>query len=128
MNTSILLCVPLAQIVLLPFPFIAFFTFDRLMQHFYAAYRSEWKRLGQPHGFLWRPPEPNIGSGLPMFRSSMAWLRTVFSWLFIPPPSLQNDNQAAPLLRRLRLSVLIWNAGMLVVLLVVLLIATLLHA
>jgi hypothetical protein len=83
----------------------AFYFLDRLIRHEYQFHREAWERDGRPVGYLFRPPEAT------WLRSSLAFHRCSFAWLFQTPAWVRDDSSAKRLLSRLRWFVLIWNIG-----------------
>jgi hypothetical protein len=86
----------------------AFFNFDVLVRIEYRKYKDEWIIDGKPRGFFWKPPEST------WFSSSIAMQKLSFRWLFKTPQWMSNDPEAIDRLKRLRLLVLIFNAGIVV--------------
>ena len=101
-NMTIILCTFVGLMGVLVFAFI---NFDVLVQIEYRKYKDEWSIDGKPRGFFWRPPEST------WFASSIATQKLSFRWLFQTPHWVKNDTEAICRLKRLRLSVLIFNAG-----------------
>ena len=93
----------------------AFVTWDRLIQHEYAAHRPDWERDGRLVGMFWRPPETEVLGPVSSLRVSWATHRAMFGWLFSTPAWAADDPEAVRLMRRLRLLVLVWNVGLLAV-------------
>jgi hypothetical protein len=85
----------------------SFAMFDRLVQAEYAQDRLAWEADGQPRGFLWRAPECT------WFRSSWATNRVAFVWLFKTPTWAAPSATYCGWLKRLRISVLVWNVTIL---------------
>lgn len=98
----------------------ALLTFDQIVRLEYSAHRSRWEKDGKPHGFSWVPPESRMLRGW-MVRpgSFLALNRLAFVWLFKAPEWIQGDQRAIGLVRRLRILVLIWNIGLIGVLIFV---------
>lgn len=92
-------------VILLPFFFLAALNFDRLVRRLFEHHREEWNRLGGPRGYFWTPPE----GALPT--AGVAFMKCSMAWVFRLPDPLASDPEARRLQTRLRLSVLVWNAG-----------------
>lgn len=86
----------------------AFFSFGKLVKIEYRKYRHEWTIDGKPRKFFWRPPESSL------FSSSIAMQILTFRWLFRTPEWIRSDAEAVYWLRKLRLSALVFNAGIVV--------------
>lgn len=86
----------------------AFFNFDILVKIEYRKYKHEWNFDGKPRGFFWRPVEST------WFSSSLAAQKLSFRWLFKTPHWAHNDIEAMSRLKILRLSVIIFNVGIVV--------------
>ncbi len=86
----------------------AFFNFDVLVKIEHRKYRDEWNFDGKPRGFFWRPVEST------WFSSSIAAQKLSLRLLFKTPNWVHNDIEAMSRLKRLRLSVLIFNVGIVV--------------
>src|SRR6266480_4840348 len=84
----------------------AFYYLDQLIRREYSFHRQAWERDGRPNGFLFRPPE------LRLFSSGMAFQRCSLSWPFYTPEWVRADATARTLHRRMRVCVLVWNAGL----------------
>ena len=89
--------------------FYSFVLFDRLLRTEYEQYRPAWEADGSASGFFWRARECRL------FRSDLARLRLSLSWLFRTPAWVTNSSSGSATLRRLRLGVLVWNVGILLV-------------
>ena len=95
----------LSLLVLIAFLLSAFFAFDQLIRIEYEQHRDAWESDGKPVGFFWRAKECSlVGSG-----GARMWL-TVY-WLFQTPTWVATSPALQRKLRRLRLSLLVWNAG-----------------
>ena len=86
----------------------AFYFLDRLLRHEYHFHRDALETDGRPAGYLFHPPEAS------WFRSGLAFQRCAFRWLFSTPNWTRNDQIARTLLSRLRWCVLVWNIGILI--------------
>lgn len=105
----------LALIVLL---FFALITFDSLVRIEYRRHNQEWINDGKPKGFFGQPP------GTPLFGGSLATQKLSFLWLFKSPHWIKSDTEAHIHLRRLRRLVLIFNAGAILWLMIIMAIKT----
>ena len=94
-----------AGVPLLSVLFLSFYFQDQLVRHEYRLYRLAWERDGRPTGFFFHPPEAH------WFRSSFARTWVSMAWIFQSPDWVQEDAVAASILKRLRLCVLVWNLG-----------------
>jgi len=94
----------------------AFFSFDKLVKIEYRKYINQWNIDGKPRGFFWRPPESSL------FSSSIAMQILTFRWLFRTPEWMRNDTEAVYWLKKLRLSALVFNAGIVVSFLIIMII------
>jgi hypothetical protein len=107
----------LAALLLLLFVLIAvFLTFDQLVRLEYSSYRTNWEKDGGPAGFFWTSPEHRTFRG--RLTRSLTRSRVSLTWLFTTPEWIQVDEQARRLVRRLRILVLIWNVGIISVVIV----------
>jgi|SRR6266550_739634 len=103
---------PIIFLLLFPVLIAAFIIFDRLVRLEYSAYRSNWEADGKPHGFFWVPAESKSAGGwLVGSRSSFAFHRCTFGWLFSTPAWMRDNASARRLVFWLRLLVLTWNLG-----------------
>lgn len=99
--TIVFLCVLLVADLL-----SVFVAFDVLVKLMYRNHRTEWEAAGRPAGMFWRPPEVDGFA----FMSGFAMQRLSFVWLFRTPVWIGGDAAAKRWLLWLRLSVLVWNA------------------
>ena len=105
---------PYILFILIPILFVAFWTFDQLVRLEYHSYRTSWEADGKPHGFFFVPSESKAMGGLMVsLKSSFAFQYCVFSWLFSTPKWAKGDAKARGLLLWMRITVLIWNVGIL---------------
>ena len=81
----------------------SFVTFDRLVRTHYEFHREAWMADGKPRGFFWRAPECD------WFASSLALHRLSLTWLFSTPAWVAESPTYRALMKRLRMSVLVWN-------------------
>ncbi len=103
---------PYVLFFLIPVLLVAFWTFDQLVRLEYHSYRTNWEADGKPHGFFFVPSEIKTMGGLSVsFKSSFAFHRCVFGWLFSTPEWAKGDAKARRLLFWMRVTVLIWNVG-----------------
>jgi hypothetical protein len=79
----------------------SFVAFDRLVRHEAASHPEAWIADGRPNGMFWRP----LGG------SHWAKNRCMMVWPLRTPQWAKNDQEALRLLRWLRGLVLIWNFG-----------------
>lgn len=86
-------------ILLVPFAIAGFIVYDRLIRLEYGSYQLDWERDGRPGGIFWSPPGA-VRQGAPFLL-----------WMFKTPEWARDNQQARRLLRVLRLLVLIWNVG-----------------
>jgi hypothetical protein len=100
----LLLFIPL---FLLPSLLVAFLTFNRLLEIEQRQFEPQWIQGGRPRGWFQRK-EPN-GS----LREARAKYICTLKWLFYTPGWVRESRRAMHLLWRYRLSVLVWNAGLL---------------
>jgi len=92
---------------LLPFLFLSFISFDRLVRYQHTNHYDAWCRDGKPLGMFWKP------QGINLIRSGLAFHKVWPSWLFVTPSWATGDPAAMGLLRRYRSMVAIWNVGFL---------------
>ena len=59
---------------------------DRFLQYLHDHYPDEWKRLGQPCGFWWRPEGRN------RFEASLSSWRSTMPFLFLKQPEWINQD------------------------------------
>lgn len=85
-----------------------FYSFDRVIREQYENYRPYWEGAGKPHGICWHHSE---GAGI---SSSWATNRAMFLWLFKTPDWVKQSQTAQVWLRRCRVSIFVWNAGLIV--------------
>ena len=95
----------------------SFVFFDRLIRYEYHAHRGAWERDGRPTGYLFSPPEATL------FRSRLASGQCSGGWLFWTLPWIRGDSVARSLLSRMRWCVAIWNAGLILLVLLFLIYA-----
>ena len=95
----------------------SFVFFDRLIRHQYHTHRDTWERDGRPRGYLFSPPETT------WFHSGLATGRCSGGWLFWTPSWIRSDSVARALLSRMRWCVALWNAGLILLILLFLLYA-----
>jgi len=107
----------LLVLLLLPFLIGAFITFNQIIKVQYKENKNEWEASGRPCGFFWKPKEIKWPQGY------IARNRLAFIWLFKTPDWIKNNDRIKKDLSRLRLLVLIWNLGI-IALLIILLINT----
>ena len=101
-----------AAVFLFLFLFAGFLAFDLLVSREYTVHREQWVRDGRPFGIMWRPRAADrTGSA----SAHLAKLRVQFVWLFRTPQWVSGDAAARRLLWLLRVSALVWNAGVVVV-------------
>jgi hypothetical protein len=86
----------------------SFYFLDRLIHYEYTFHRQAWEQDGRPIGFFFRPPECR------WFRSGMAFQRCALAWPLHTPSWVRGDPAARALHRRLRWSVVTWNLGAIV--------------
>ena len=103
MQTQVPIFVPVLLFVGAGLLLYSFVTFDRLVRAQYEAHREAWIADGQPRGFFWRARECT------WFGSAIATHRLSFAWLFNTPAWAAESKTSRALLRRLRISVLLWN-------------------
>ncbi len=105
---------PYALFLLVPILLVSFWTFDQLVRLEYRSHRANWESDGKPHGFFFVPAECKAMGGLIVsFGSSFAFHRCVFGWLFSTPHWVKEDARARRLLLWMRVTVFIWNVGVL---------------
>jgi len=105
---------PYALFLLVPVLLVAFWTFDQLVRLEYHSYRMNWEADGKPYGFFFVPAECKARGGLIVsFRSSFASHRCAFGWLFSTPQWVKDDAKAKRLLLWMRVTVIVWNVGIL---------------
>jgi hypothetical protein len=91
----------------------AFIVFDQLVRLEYSQYRKAWDADGRPHRFFWVPSEcTSAGGWLVSLRSSNAFRRNMFGWLFVTPSWMLTDTRALKRVYLLRALVFIWNFGL----------------
>ena len=113
--STIVVVISLAPVLL-----ISFLLFDKLVRLEYESHRRHWDADGQPHGFFWVPPEvKKFGGWVIKGRSSIASRRCALVWLFSTPDWVRQDPIAKRLLFGLRFFVGVWNAGVLMIALLV---------
>jgi hypothetical protein len=88
----------------------SFYFLDRLIRYEYSFHRDAWEQDRRPNGFLFRAPERTL------FGSAFAFQRCAFAWLFYTPLWIRTDSNARILLSRLRWCTLIWNLGIIAIL------------
>ena len=102
--------------VLVPMLFCSFIAFDRLVWLEYHSYRKQWDEDGRPHGFFFVPREIRILGGLGVrLGSTLAFQRCAWMWLVSTPDWAKDNALARRLLLVLRVSVAVWNVGMLII-------------
>ena len=94
-------------LLLFPVLIYAFVAFDRLVAAEYVIDRASWEADGSPAGFFWRSSECR------WLRSDMARGRLCFRWLFRAPAWVLHSARCRMWLTHLRVSVLVWNLGVL---------------
>jgi len=94
-------------LILLGFLLSALTSFDRLVKLEYGKYKDDWTRDGKPAGFFWRAGERGWFEFAPYFARNKLSL----FWLFRTPSWAAADPEAKGQLKRLRICVLVWNAG-----------------
>jgi hypothetical protein len=99
-----LVLVPLLIILL-----YGFVLFDRLVKTEYDQYRLLWAADGNPRGFFWRAER----TGLFDIWGALSRTRLTYVWLFRTPPWIQASPLLKRWLNRMRLSILVWNIGVL---------------
>jgi hypothetical protein len=95
----------LGILILIPILFLALVNFDRLVKSEFHKHKPQWIKDGKPGGFFWRPYESTF------ILSALATKRLSFSWLFKTPQWVDEDPEARESLKKLRLFVLLWNVG-----------------
>jgi hypothetical protein len=104
---------PIVLVVHLVVLFGAFIVFDQLVRLEYSQYRKDWDADGRPHGFFWVPSEcKSAGGWWVSLRSSNAFRRNMFGWLFSTPTWMRADARALKRVYLLRVLVFIWNFGL----------------
>jgi hypothetical protein len=83
-----------------------FVTFDQLVRLQYAAHYQAWIEDHQPDGFLWRPPGRSW-----FYRMNYSGSLCFLLWLFVTPQWVKQDDTAERHLRQLRICILVWNIG-----------------
>jgi hypothetical protein len=83
-----------------------FLQYDKLVEFANAEYPNDWQRDGRPDGFFCRYTDGN------------QWQRgsVLMRWVFSTPDWIKLHDEAASWLRRLRVCILIWYVGMLLLL------------
>ena len=104
---TVVLCVLLVADLL-----SAFVAFDVLVRLMYRDHRMEWEAAGRPVGMFWRPQEV----GRFALRSDFAMQRLSFVWLFRTPVWMDGNAVAKKWLLWLRVSVLVWNTFIIILL------------
>jgi hypothetical protein len=89
--------------------------FDQLVRWEYEHHRAQWEKDGKPKGICWR------AEGRPMWEGDFAKLRVFFFWAFNTPAWAKASPCCRRWLQHFRITVLVWNAGMLSILVRVLL-------
>ncbi len=102
-------------LLLLPFLIAAFIYFDKIVKIEYIHYKNNWEVDGKPYGYFWKPLETksSLGIGLSL-KSTYAFYRCSLIWLFSTPEWLRNNAEASKYIKYLRISVLIWNIGVII--------------
>lgn len=104
--------IPVPHIILLglqPILILAFVYFYRLVKIESEMYRDQWIDDGKPLGdYFWK------ASLSTSFSTWFPTLRVSWSWLFKTPQWVRNDFKAKSLLRKWRITVLIWNVAIIV--------------
>ena len=108
---------------------LAFLLFDALVHFEYLNYRSNWEKDGKPYSLFSgttrlkerRLPESLESSTIPYqsqeydfwddFRRSTAGRRLMLNWLFMTPVWVQGEPKARLLLYGYRFTILFWNVG-----------------
>src|SRR5512147_2025875 len=85
-----------------------FFQFDCVIRIRYETNRDAWLADGKPKGFFWRAPECS------WFSSGLSMQRLAFGLLFKSPTWALGNKSVLDHLRRLRISILIWNLAVIV--------------
>ena len=104
METPVPIFVPILLLIGAVALVYSFVTFDRLVRAQYERHREAWIEDGRPRGFFWRAPECTS------FASSVALHRLTLTLLFSTPAWVADSTAYRTLLKRLRVSVLLWNA------------------
>jgi hypothetical protein len=99
-------------VLLIPSLIWAFVTFDNLIKLEYHDFYDQWVKDRQPSGMFWKPERQSYFES---FRSGTTSQKYMFVWLFKTPEWIAGNDEASRLLKRLRVLVLVWNIGVLVV-------------
>lgn len=110
---------PVAIVYLLTLLIGSFWTFDKLVRLEYKDHRPMWEKDGMPHGSFWIAPENRKRFGVDL-RGQWAYGRLNLVWLFSTPGWMREDGQALRLVRRFRILVILWNASLILPILVLL--------
>lgn len=87
-----------------------FWLFDQLVRWEYEHHREQWERDGKPKGVCWR------GEGRPVWEGDFAKNRLVFIWAFSTPAWAKESPCCRRWLRHFRIGFLVWNVGILSIL------------
>jgi ferric iron reductase protein FhuF len=92
--------------LLIPLLIWAFNTFDNLIKLEHEKFHQQWIKDGQPPGMFWRPE-----GSRPSFQGGFATQKSMLILLFRKPEWIAENAQACILLKKYRILVLAWNAG-----------------
>ena len=110
---------PIVVVYLLTILISLFLTLDKLVRLEYSDHRPMWEKDGKPRGVFWRASETRKLFGIDI-RSEWAFNRLSFVWLFSTPEWMHSDPRAIRLVNRLRILTFIWNASILLPIIVIL--------
>jgi hypothetical protein len=89
-----------------PLVIMAMMTFDQLVILEKAQYPEQWETDGSPATFYRKRSEFKRG-----IKEAFATNKCSLVWLFSTPQWIKGDENAEGILRRLRISVTVWNFG-----------------
>jgi hypothetical protein len=92
--------------IFIPIFIWGFNTFDNLIKLEYEKFHQQWLKDGQPSGLYWRPAGYTSS-----FNSGIATQKFMLMLLFKKPEWIASSDEACILLKKYRILVLTWNAG-----------------